>query len=340
MFRARFADLLTLALLATVVPLRADDEVYSAPRPEDVRSKVLIWSAEQTATDPARQEALQKLWTWEGEPPASDEVLDRVVESFALWNDQMAQLVAAARQPGVFAPSSDVMKSTNPFFRANVGLFLGRSFVERRMFDEADDVLKSIDVKEIVDPASFFFYRAVASQALLEIKPALESIDRLLKHTENVPVRYSSTATLMQAELLNLKERSLSEVARLMSDSERRLDLGRAGEKVQGVQERIIDNLDELIKKIEAQSGGGGGGGGQSNSNQSGSPANDSNVKGQTAPGETDPKKLSKEGIWGNLPEKDAAKAKNEIDRNFPTHYPHAIEAYSKKLAKRAAKKK
>lgn len=342
MSRLRLADALVFAMLMAAPAVRAEDEVHSAPRVEDVRSKVLIWSAEQAANDPARLEALQKLWTWDGNPPAGDEVLDRVMESFALWNDQVARLVVAAQQPGVFAPSSDLMQSTNPFFRANVGLFLGRSFVERRMFDEADEALKSVDVKETVDPASFFFYRAVASQALLDIKPALESIDKLLKHTENVPVRYSATATLMQTELLSLKERSLGEVARLMSDSERRLDLGRAGEKVQGVQDRIIDNLDELIKKIEAQSGGGGGGGGsaQSNSNQSGSPANDSNVKGQTAPGETDLKKLSKEGIWGDLPPKEAAKAKNEIDRNFPTHYPHAIEAYSKKLAKRAAKKK
>jgi hypothetical protein len=196
-----------------------------------------------------------------------------------------------------------------------------------------------VDIKEAVDPACLLFHKAVAAQALLEIKPALESLDALLTRTENVPIRYSATAILMQAELQNLREKSLGEVAKLMSDSERRLDLGRAGEKVQGVQDRIIANLDELIKKLEAQGGGGGGGGsGQNNSNQSGSPANDSQVKGSTAPGTTDPKKLSKEGAWGNLPEAEQAKAKNMIYRNFPSHYRHAIDAYSKKLAGRAAK--
>jgi hypothetical protein len=107
---------------------------------------------------------------------------------------------------------------------------------------------------------------------------------------------------------------------------------------VQGVQERIVSELDELIKKIEAQqSGGGGGGGNSSNSNDSSGPAGDSSVKGATAPGETDKKKFSKEGQWGDLPEKEQAAAKNLINRNYPAHYRQAIETYFKKLANRPA---
>ncbi len=335
------ATLLTSAcLLAASGSAFAADEVYSAPQAEEVRGKILVWAAEQSGVDAAKTEALQKMWTWDGEPPVADELLDRVVESFALLNENVARLVREARTTASFAPSADLLQNAHPFFRANLGLYTGRQFVERRMFDEADEMLKTVDAKEVVDPASLFFFRAVSSQALLEIKPALESLETLLKRTENVPVRYSTTATLMQAELVNLREKSLGEVARLMSDSERRLDLGRAGEKVQGVQERIIENLDELIKKMEAQGGGGGGGAGQNNSNESSSPADDSVIKGQTAPGTTDPKKLSKEGAWGNLPPQEQTKAKNMIFKNFPSHYRHAIDAYSKKLATRAAPKK
>src|SRR5581483_5620223 len=146
-------------------------------------------------------------------------------------------------------------------------------------------LLKPVDLKQAIDPAGVLFFRAVSAQGILEIDTALDSLDSLLHRTERVPARYQATATLMESELSRVKEKSLDEIARLMSDSERRLDLGRAGEKVQGVQERIVSELDELIKKIEAQqSGGGGGGGSASNSNESSGPAGDSSVKGATAP--------------------------------------------------------
>lgn len=315
----------------------AADEVYAAPRIDDVRSKVLVWAAEQPGVDAPRQDALQKLWTGDAAPTA-DDALDRVIDSFALLHEGVARMIDEARNGKPISASTELLANGSPFFKANVGLYLGRTFVERRMYDEAMDALTAADIKEVVDPACLLFHRAVAAQGILEIKPALESLDALLKRTENVPVRYSTTAVLMQTELQNLREKSLGEVAKLMSDSERRLDLGRAGEKVQGVQDRIIANLDELIKKMESQGGGGGGGGdGQNNSNQSSSPAGDSKVKGATGPGLTDPKKLSKEGAWGNLPEAEQAKAKNMIYRNFPSNYRHAIDAYSKKLAGRAA---
>jgi hypothetical protein len=315
------------------------EDVFAAPKADDLRSKVLVWAAEQPVVDAARQEALKRLWTWEGEGPAPDEFLDRVIESFALFHPAAAQL--AQGEPGGGAlPAEFLKESSSPFFRTNFALYAARLMVERRMFDEALVLLAQADAAEAVDPAALFFYRAVAAQGVLEVKLALESLDLLLNHTQNVPVRYATTAVLMQTDLQNLREKSLGEIAKMMSDSERRLDLGRAGEKVQGVQERIIANLDELIKKLEAQGGGGGGGSGQNNSNQSSSPAQDSTVKGATGPGQTDPKKLSKEGNWGDLPEKEQAKAKNLINRNFPSHYRQAIETYFKKLATRPAAEK
>lgn len=312
------------------------DEIYAPMSADDVRSKVLIWTAEQSDADPVKQEALQKLWAETALLPTTEELFDRVINSFAVWHAGVADLVQAERANASL--HADFWKEApNGFFKANVGLYYGRLLVERRLYDEALDVLSQVDAHEVIDPAGLFFHRAVAAQGVLEIKPALAALDLLLKQTEDVPVRYSTVAMLMQADLQNLEEKSLDEIAKMMSDSERRLDLGRAGEKVQSVQERIIADLDEFIKKVEAQGGGGGGGGGQNNSNDSGSPADDSRVKGSTAPGETDPKKLSKEGRWGDLPEKEQAKAKNLINRNFPSHYRQAIETYFKKLANRPA---
>ncbi|OYW21514.1 MAG: hypothetical protein B7Z55_05715, partial [Planctomycetales bacterium 12-60-4] len=209
---------------------------------------------------------------------------------------------------------------------------------EQRMYDEALTQLSAVNLEQAIDPATVLFYRAVASHEILEIPQAISALDVLQNQTAQVPVRYTTIAELMRDELEGLETQSLGEVARLMHDSERRLDLGRTGERVQGVQDRIVSTLDELIKKLEAQQGGGGGGGGSSNnSNQSDAGADDSRVKGATAPGETDDKKFKKEGKWGDLPEKQQAEAKNLINRDFPSHYRQAIETYFRKLAGRPA---
>jgi hypothetical protein len=129
-----------------------------------------------------------------------------------------------------------------------------------------------------------------------------------------------------------------------MADSERRLDLGRAGEKVQEVQEKIITDFDEIIKKEEQQQNGGGGGGGSSEGGNSNNPgggaADDSSVKGAEAPGEVDKKQFELKGKWGDLNDKEVTKAKNILNKNFPSHYEQAIEKYTKKMATRHAKKK
>ena len=237
-------------------------------------------------------------------------------------------LVALANRP-----------TADSFEKNTLNSYLGRCLAEQRLYDEALTQLLLAEPEQAIDPAAVLFYRAVAAQEILQIPTALTALSQLLDQTDQVPPRYSSVAELMRAELEGLESQSLGEIARLMNDSERRLDLGRAGENVQGVQDRIVSNLDELIKKLEAQQGGGGGGGGSgaNNSNESSSGADDSRVKGSTAPGETDPKKFNKQGNWGDLPPKEQAAAKNLINREFPSHYRQAIEVYFKKLAGRPA---
>jgi hypothetical protein len=339
--------LLSIALgLAMTLPARGANEVYAPMRLDDARSQVLTWAAAQPGVTQQQQQDLAAVWASDVVSEEAERVLELVAKSFAAIDADAAKLVTACNTTSavLLPPDAAFLKQPDrdPFMTANLGLFYGRYLVERRMFDEAYDQLNAIDPKRVVDPASLFFFKAVAAQGLLEIKPALQSLDDLLKNVERVPVRYSATATLMQADLQAVQEKSLGEVARLMSDSERRLELGRAGEKVQGVQERIINELDEIIKKIEQQQGGGGGGGdGQGgNNNQSSNPANDSSVKGSEAPGDVDKKKFGKEGQWGNLPAKDQAKAKSDLTRNFPSHYQRAIDQYFRKQSERTAKQK
>ena len=331
--------------LAIVSEVFAVGEVFAPMKPEEAKSQVLAWAASQPNVAEVQQSELAALWAAGPSTEEADRLLELVVRSFASVDVEAAKLLAACNStaPGLLPPDGAFLKQAgrDPFFTANLGLFYGRFLVERRMFDEAFEQLKVVEAARVVDPASLFFFKAVAAQGMLEVKPALEALDTLLKNVERVPVRYSATATLMEADLKGLEEKSLGEIARLMSDSERRLDLGRAGERVQGVQERIISELDEIIKKIEQQQGGGGGGGdGGGNSNESNNGADDSRVKGAEAPGDVDKKKFSKDGNCGNLPNKDQAKAKSDLNRNFPSHYGRAIDQYFRKQSERAAKNK
>lgn len=342
---ARTSLMISGLLVAIASTVGAVEDVYAPLSPEEARSRTFLWIAEQGSVDPARVEELRKEWTFGDAKPSAAELLDLVVRTFGAVDKETAKLVEACTFVGapLVPPDPRPLQRTdqNAFYRSNLGLYYARYLSDRRMYDEALDVLATVDPKEVVDPAACFFLKAVAQQELLDTKEALDSLDRLLHHTEDVPVRYSTTASLMEHDLQSLKEKSLDEIARMMTDSERRLELARGGQKVQDVQEKIILNLDELIKKIEQQSGqGGGGGSGQQNrGNQSNNPLPDSIVKGSTAPGEVDKKKFNREGGWGNLPEKEQAKAKNLINRNFPSHYRQAIDTYFRKLANRPADK-
>jgi hypothetical protein len=149
-------------------------------------------------------------------------------------------------------------------------------------------------------------------------------------------------AALMRDELESLDEQPLGTVSRKMKDSERRLDLGKAGPRVQKVQAEIVESLDEIIKKIEqqqqamAQSQSSQG---ENGNNRPNSPAEDSAIKGATAPGNVDPKHYKKQGKWGNLTPKEISDAEQQINRDFPSNYREAMLEYFKKLANRPASK-
>ncbi len=55
----------------------------------------------------------------------------------------------------------------------------------------------------------------------------------------------------MVADIKPMKDDSLDEVARLMNDVQRRLDLGRAGTRVREEEQEIVDKLEKMIEQIE-----------------------------------------------------------------------------------------
>jgi hypothetical protein len=335
------AGLLALSVLTIVAPISAaDDVIFAAPAAADVKSKMRQWVDGKNAKDEQLREQVDKLWVLpEGKVPARV-LLEKVVQTFALVDADTRDFVAACRfvDAPLNPPKAKVLedKKSAEFYRSNLRLFFARYLTQRKMYDEALEVFAEIDTKTVVDPAGCLFFKAVCQHQLLKKTEGLATIKQLLTSTEDVPVSYNSVATLMQYELQNLREDSLDEVARLMRDVERRLDLARGGPKVQKEEDEIVEALDKIIEKLEQQQGGGGGGSGngQGKTNQPSSAANHSSINGTTGPGNIDKKNLRKQGGWGDLPAKEEARAKNELNRKLPPHYKQATEQYFKKIAK------
>ncbi|QDT06454.1 hypothetical protein K227x_48640 [Rubripirellula lacrimiformis] len=235
-------------------------------------------------------------------------------------------------------PTYGAVESLPKSMRMTLRTWLGRELVRARLYDEALPVIAEVDPTESIDPASALYFRGACYHALLMKTEALADLRRLLENQDDVPVRFARTAQLMVADIKPLKEDSLDEISRLMTDVTRRLDLGRSNEVVSNQEQKIIDKLTKLIEKIEEQQQQqqqqqqqAGGSGGQSDGQ--GSPMQDSNIAGGSANGDVDRKGISDKDGWGNLPPAERNQALQQISRDLPTHYREAIEAYFRKLA-------
>jgi TolA-binding protein len=142
----------------------------------------------------------------------------------------------------------------------------------------------------------------------------------------------------MVADIDPLKTDSLDEVARMMNDVHRRLDLGRAGQRVRDEEQEIVDKLDKLIEKIEQQMQQQQQ---QQQQQQSGSPQQaqnqamqDSQIAGGSGPGDVDNKDIGDRAGWGNLPPAERQEALQRLTEELPSHYREVIEGYFRQLAK------
>jgi hypothetical protein len=320
---------------------------WSIPSYADVRQRMMAWLDTKAAAGvvPAADVAAARE-TWpEQEPiaPGAD-LLDHVIDSFtridprcAAVRQSTADSQAAA---GSAAPDLGWLAdpTTDAFERDAVRLWLGRERVRRDRFDEGLALLADLDPATAVDPAALLFHRAACQHWLLEADVAVESLDRLLERTGDIPVRYERVARLLRADITSLEDESLDHIARRMRDITRRLDLGRAGPKTLAVQDGVIDSLDKMIKQIEQQqqqqsqssSGAGGGGGGRSGN---GTPMEESRIAGGKGAGEVTKRDIGDSDGWGKLPPHKREEALQQIGREFPAHYRDAIEQYFKRLA-------
>lgn len=317
----------------------AADRLFAPMSAAQAQQQTLNWTTRHPDATDASRAAVEQLWTTLPDNADAGTLHEVAVRSFALADSRIAEQLKQCRFGSLAISQSPVLTDSElpAFVSANLRAYVARFLTQAEFFDEATTLAKTVEPTQLVDPASYYFHRAVGEHRLLQKDAGLASLKTLLEDTADVPVRYSSVAELMQADLMKLKEKSLDEIQRMMSDVERRLGKASSGEKTQDVENTIIKRLDELIDKIEQQQ--------QQQQQQQQSQQNggntksaeDSRIKGSTAPGEVDQRDIGDRAGWGALPPKQQTKAKNLIDRELPPHYRNAIEQYLRKLARRPA---
>ncbi|HET6572381.1 MAG TPA: hypothetical protein VFG68_02175 [Fimbriiglobus sp.] len=216
----------------------------------DAKSKVEAWLKAADKFDQAKFDAV---WSREGRS-----ALDRTVDSILLGLPEAADALAEARIPGATAPTAvpaAIRDAKDPFVKANLAAAYAKALTGRKVYEEALDVLKGVQPEQLVDPAGFYFHKAVAEHALIQREAAVGTLARLLDDVPDAPDRYRIVATLMFFDLQNWSkdEKDLSNITRLMDNSGRRLELARGGPKTQDIQKKIVFRLDEKIKELEAQ---------------------------------------------------------------------------------------
>jgi len=237
----------------------------------------------------------------------------------------------------------------DPFFRTNVALAFAKASANKKVYEEALEALKGVNPELAVDPASYFFFKAVSEHATMKKDPAVGSIVKLLDDVADAPDRYKMVATLMFFDMQGwaADPKDLSNIERLMDNSGRRLDLARAGEKTQDIQKKIVFRLDEIIKELEAKAnqsqcqGGSCPGGGQKpgdgppggSTTQPTRNAKESVIMGGSGKGQVDEAQLRKIAEqWGGLPPAQRAKIVADLTRDLPPKFEPMIKNYFEAL--------
>ena len=204
--------------------------------PDQARSQALDWLKSVGKADGPTLEQFNAIWAENSDRP----VLDRVADTLALGSAEARKLLAEARDPNAPAPTQvpELLKDAKQplFFRANLALAYAKALSKRRVYEEALESLQTTRPEQVVDPASYLFHKAVAEHAKAKKREAEDTIVRLLDDVVDAPERYKMLAALMHFDMMTWKDKDLGDVARKMSDVERRLELARGGPQTQKTQ--------------------------------------------------------------------------------------------------------
>jgi hypothetical protein len=331
-----------LVFLATAWIAAADFGVLETARPDAVKARAIAWLKDSGKFDAAIQKQVEAIWRQKDRS-----VLERLADTFALGNAEARTLLTEARDPKSPAPTKIPSLLTDPkqpvFFRANLALAYGRALSLRRVYEEALAVLKTARGEDVVDPAGYFFQRAVCEYSLLQKAEAEKSINRLVDEVKG-PERYQIVAVLMLMDMQTWKEKDLAAVARKMGNIERRLELARGGPETQKLQKDVIRRLDELIKELEKKNPPGDGP--SPPDPKSGDPKGARRPPDETPPpgGPGGTGKVFRQRFdhlkenWGNMQPRQREEALQQLTRGMPPRYREAIENYFRNLTKNPRK--
>jgi len=184
-------------------------------------------------------------------------LLEKVTATLVLGDPQAAKLLAEARDPEAPAPIKVPEAITDmkrpAFYRHGLALAYGKALTGRKVYEEALEALSTLKPEEALDPAAYFFHRAVCEHSLMLKDRADGSIDRLLVDVADGPERYRMVGALMHFDMLTWQDKDLGWIARKMDNVQRRLDLKRGGKQTQKMQKEVLVRLEEMIKEIENQ---------------------------------------------------------------------------------------
>jgi hypothetical protein len=323
-----------LALPAAVV---AKDAEYTfgtlrSATSESAKATATAWLESIGKLDPT---AIDAIWA-----QSDVTVLDKVAEALKLGSADAKKVIDESAVADRHAPKAVPAFLKDPrqdaFFRANLVLVYARNLSNARVHEEALEALESIKAEQVVDPAAYLFHRAVAEYSLMKKAQAQKTLTRLLEFAADAPDRYRILAAIMLIDLQSwMSDRDLKAIARLMDNSERRLDLGRGGKITQDIQKRIVYRLDELIKEKEKPPGDGPGTprnrpGGDPIPN---APMPEPNIAPGGGPGDVLERKLADyQKRWITMPDHERARAMQELTRDLPARYRAMIEEYFKAI--------
>jgi hypothetical protein len=325
-------------------PARAEIEFQATWQPTDydsVREAVAKWQVEAELDEDAAND-LKKLWPREAPAEATGAaLLDRVAQSIAMAYPGAADLVhrCGAAYKGPAPPEAAWLATPEipDFARNNLRLYYARWLAQYGLYDEVLEQIADLQPADVVDPASLLFYQMAAYHQLVQPEEARTALVRLMEHEDALPRRFQQVAQLIQRDLSALEDESLDHIARRMRDVRRRLDYGRAGEKVQAVEKGVLDSLDKKIDDLEKQQQQQQSAASSGGSSQSSKPMEDSRPAELKAPMQVDRREIGSQSGWGDLPPKEREQALQQIGREFPAHYRELIEDYFRELASEPA---
>jgi hypothetical protein len=343
MINNRYRWSLTVFLLSVwILPLCGRAELvfapsWRAPTYVEVRGEVLLW-LDSHDLNPATVRQLSEIWPEAPLPNSTPgQRMQWVVESFALIDPRARQLIDLCNlaESDPTPPDTHWLDDLNlpAIGRSNLRLYFARWLAQQSYYDEVLAILEGITPEQVADPAAFFFCQMVAYHQLVRPEESRMALTRLMEQENSLPDRYLQLAQLLQRDLATLENESLEHIARRMNDVRRRLQLGRAGDQVQMVEQGVLQSLDKLIKKIESQQQAAAAAASSGGSSQSGKPMEDSRPAGLKAPGRVTPRDIGHQSGWGELPDKERQQALQQVGREFPAYYREVIKQYFQELA-------